>query len=328
MKNIKKEMEYDEAPSGYVTLYNYKEPFMRYDKGSGFLGVLLFDGKTDKVQCHLCGLWFTALGNHLHKEHNMTASAYKEEVGLNQTTALIGENLREKLIANGLEQRMKNLVKGHKWTKESREKVRATIKKNSFEMQNLHGTCPEQILSRITKKYNELGRTPTTDELGRSGFMKTIRKVYGSTEEAFRLAGVPYRKPGLTMRKPKITVEKAIDFVKTFLEKEKRLPKRKDFISANLRGLYDVNSQNKKIKFIYKEALKCRFVPVQEKIKFTDEDLLNFLKMFEKENCRKPSTSDGKRKLIPYPSKYIYRFGSWKNALKLAFPHDYISSNN
>ena len=42
-------MEYEEAPSGYVTLYNYKEPFMPYREGYGYLGVVLFDGETDKV---------------------------------------------------------------------------------------------------------------------------------------------------------------------------------------------------------------------------------------------------------------------------------------
>lgn len=50
-----KVMEYEDSPSGFVTLYNYKEPFMKYEEGYGLKGVLLFDGKTGRVQCHMCG---------------------------------------------------------------------------------------------------------------------------------------------------------------------------------------------------------------------------------------------------------------------------------
>lgn len=56
------ELEYEEAPSGFVTLYNYKEPFMKFKEGYGFQGVLLFDGTSDKIQCHFCGNWYDALG--------------------------------------------------------------------------------------------------------------------------------------------------------------------------------------------------------------------------------------------------------------------------
>lgn len=38
-----KEVEYEEAPSGYVKLYNYKEPFMKFNGGHGYQGVLLVD---------------------------------------------------------------------------------------------------------------------------------------------------------------------------------------------------------------------------------------------------------------------------------------------
>lgn len=53
--------------------------------------------------------------------------------------------------------------------------------------------------------------------------------------------------------------------------------------------------------------------------KYTDEELLDYLKKFYEENGRVPKTKD---MLIKngYPSVkvYQYRFGSWNNALKLA----------
>lgn len=114
-----KVMEHPEAPSGFVTLYHYKEPFMKFEGGFGFQGVLLFDGKTDKVQCHLCGNWMDYLPNHLMREHSMKASAYKDLVGLRQSTALLNEAQREKLIESGLEKRIKNLkVRGKKTEEE------------------------------------------------------------------------------------------------------------------------------------------------------------------------------------------------------------------
>src|SRR6185436_14180348 len=144
----RKEMEFEEAPSGFVKLYNYKEPFMKFDRGFGYEGVLLFDGKTDKIQCHFCGQWFSQLGHHLHKEHNMLASEYKDEVGLLQTTALIGEELRAKLIQKNLGKRLKNLRPGKKKTRAEKEKIRKTLKANALrrETQNRFGTSPLQLI--------------------------------------------------------------------------------------------------------------------------------------------------------------------------------------
>src|SRR3990167_11305295 len=108
-----KEIEYEEAPSGFIKLYKYKEPFMKFQEGFGFEGVLAMDGNGDKIQCHLCGNWYEVLGNHLHREHNMKASDYKRLVGLRQNTALISEKVREKMVTNGIE-RFKNLKPGFK----------------------------------------------------------------------------------------------------------------------------------------------------------------------------------------------------------------------
>lgn len=199
MKTIK-EVEHEEAPSGYVKMYNYKEPFMKFNEGYGYQGVLLFDGETDKVQCHFCGEWFGQLAHHLHREHNMTASAYKDSVGLMQTTALIGEKMREKLVASGMEKRLKNLkIQGRK-SEETKRKIRETQKKNVIEKRNLNGTCPEQLIERFLKIYNKLGRVPRTKEKGFSGLYKTLCFYYGNMKRVCQLAGVKYRKSGETLK--------------------------------------------------------------------------------------------------------------------------------
>lgn len=232
----RKEMEYPDSPSGYVTLYNYKEPYMDFEGGFGYQGTLLFDGETDKIQCHLCGNWFEHLVPHIAKEHNMRASQYKEIVGLNQTTALISEKVREKLIANGLDKRLQNLRsrKGIKMSQETKDKIRETLRKNGREMQNIRGSCPAQIIERLVKKYNELGRTPTGAEMG-EGFYETTRKVYGSFKEACAVAGIEHRKPGINVSyvKKKYTEDELVKDMVKFYKNNGRMP----VISDCKRGL-------------------------------------------------------------------------------------------
>lgn len=192
-----KTMEYADAPSGFVTLYNYKEPFMLFKQGYGYEGVLLMDGKTDKIQCHFCGDWFNYLPKHLLKEHNMLAHQYKTLVGLNKTTALISESARQNLIAVGLESRMKNLVKKekgvHKVSEETKKKISAVLSKITRETQNNKGTCPEQLLDRIKLLAKQLGHVPTIREVTN---VDTIKARFGSFNRALKLAGLTPRKPG------------------------------------------------------------------------------------------------------------------------------------
>src|SRR3990167_5777234 len=185
-------VEYEDAPSGNFTFYNYKEPLMRYEEGNGFMGALVFDSETDKLQCHLCGEWEHSLQHHLRKEHNLTASQYKEMVGLNKTSALISETYRSKLIAAG-QKRFKNLRKNRKHSEEAKQKISASLKEYRFETKNKIGTCPAQLLERLVVLYNQKGRMPRSRWFS---FYDSLKKVFGSRKRACQFAGLPYRKPG------------------------------------------------------------------------------------------------------------------------------------
>jgi len=231
----KKNLEYEDSPSGYVTLYNYKEPFMRFEEGFGYQGVLLFDGETDKVQCHLCGEWYEALAPHLKREHASTVRDYKDAVGLSQSTALIGEKYRAKLIAAGLNSRLRNLTPGVKMTKEVRAKIGATLRRNVREKQNGHGTCPEQLLERIRLQSQELGRTPHYDEIkGRS----TVIKVWGSYKNVCDMLGLTYTAPGGERGRHKISDDVLLESVQLFITKHGRNPSSSDFRRKLLAGSY------------------------------------------------------------------------------------------
>lgn len=314
----KLEIEYEQAPSGYVTFYNYKEPLMRFEKGYGFVGALVFDGETDKLQCHLCGEWHAYLPNHLLREHNVRADAYKEMVGLNKTTALISEKQRAALIANGLGKRMKNLKVHKRHTEESKEKIRQTLKENRAEQQNLRNTCPEQLLDRLKKLHQKLGRTPTDDEIP---FHATLDRVYGNITNACRLAGIPPRKPGqtITKRLSKHRISEAVDWIREFISLHKKKPRARDWIANGRKGMYQHFKKKDLIPTLIKEATLQTYVRLPG-VRYSDEELIAVLQLFEKTNGRKPSYSDARRGLIPHLSRYSSHFGSWKNALKLAFP--------
>lgn len=318
-------MEYEDAPSGFVTLYNYKEPFMKYAGGFGYQGVLLFNGEDDKVQCHLCGEWFEYLPNHLHIEHMIAASEYKDMVGLRATTALIGEKQRAVLIQKGTE-RFKNLRPGTGTRSEAtKRKISEGLKRSrgTREEQNRVGTCPDQLIERIRQTYHKLGRTPRDNEIQGKD---TIEKVYGSWKAACEIAGIPYRAPTEVISrraagKGKLIEADLILWIRDNIQDE-ILPTISDYARAvgvsrqvtskwtRRRGGWDelcrrsLNSDG-----IYRKVRGFRY---------SKEELLKFLTEFKKNNGRNPAISDCKRGLLPHASRYIYYWKSWKIALQVA----------
>lgn len=325
----KSEMEYEDAPSGYVTLYSYKEPLMKYAQGFGFRGVLLFDGVSEKIQCHLCGEWFGSLPHHLSREHGMFARDYKQLVGLRQTTALLSESARSKLVASGLDKRMQNLRNiGRKgkfiMTDEVKEKIRNTLKKNRFvtENQNERGTCPEQIIERLVKMYKENGnKTPSSRMLP---FYEAMLMTYGSYKKACEVANIPYNDPLEALARGRetrsISDEDIIEFIFSFYNKENRLPVFSDYVKEDKNNLHDKLLKSDRDSLEKKAIMQSgRYTASLSGTSFTPTELLDFLRMFEKMHGRRPSYSDAKRGLIPGLSRYSYHFGSWKEALIRAF---------
>lgn len=329
----KNEIEYEDAPSGNVTFYNYKEPLMKYTKGFGFVGALVFDSESDRIQCHLCGEWFGSLPHHLKREHAMKASEYKDEVGLLQTTALISESARAKLIASGLDKRLQNLRAGGKKTQEQKTKISNTLKitAQKEEYLNLKGICPEQLIDRLQKRYKKEGDKFSTKNIS---FSSNLKRVYGSIKNACEIAGVPYRKPGMNRsyeNRSKYNRMDMVEYMKDFYLENKRFPRKGDFIAQDKYAMYKCVNKKYKMRDIKRECIvslpEYSYVSSKEfgeVIRYTKDDLLEFLRKFHRINGRKPSISDGKRCLIPYPSRYIYHFGSWNTALDLAFPNERI----
>lgn len=181
---------------GFKPIYKGIPPFMKFDKGFGYLGVLLEEESTGKLQCHLCGKCVLNIAKHLyHKHDGVSPYDYKVQTGLSLTTPLVSESTRKKCKNNFLNlteskkreviARLKNLNKRlHSHTKGQRKNV-ASIQTN-----NRYGTCPEQIKHKFWEVYNKLGRIPNWTELG--GSIKSIVETrFESYEEALVTWGIP-----------------------------------------------------------------------------------------------------------------------------------------
>lgn len=226
-----KVIEHEEAPSGYVTMYRYKEPLMKFKEGFGFQGVLLMNGDGDSVQCHYCGEWMEYLPNHIKLKHGLNAKEYKHNVGLLKSTALISESFRQKIIESkpNLDQaRLLNAGPKHHWFKKTeeqknaiRKKITRTLKANYRERQNVTGTCPEQLIDRLKKLQEKLGRAPKVEEIP---FRKTLIRVYGSVAKARKLARVGNY--NYLNHSTESIIQRGVDFYR----KNKRVPRSTDYL--------------------------------------------------------------------------------------------------
>lgn len=187
------------APSGFVIMDNYKEPFMDFVGGYGYEGAVVFDSESQHALCHVCGKWVSFLPNHAFKEHKLYTDEYKLLAKLGKNTSLFSPAMKEKMRKNGTT-RFSNLKKrsGPK-SQEEKDKIRSSLKAygKTREKQNLLGTCPEQLKAFIKKKAEEVGRTPTIREL--EGKYKTIVKTFGTYHEAIIQSGLKPRRNGHTL---------------------------------------------------------------------------------------------------------------------------------
>lgn len=320
--------EYEEAPSGAITLYNYKEPFMEFKEpstgeGYGYEGVLMLDADGDTLQCHMCGTWHNSLAHHLRKEHAMSARHYKEMVGLNQSSALISENYRARLIAAKLKNGTlgRNIRPGKPKTEEEKAKIAATLRNRTRQTQNVFGTCPLQLKYRLQEMVERLGYLPRKKECV---FQDSAERVYGSWKNFVEECGYEYRIPGKTIRHrgytPKITTDelRAIYFnavVKTgekptwqFAQKHygwDRAKWRQVQLALNNRF---TKPEKKDIEAEAKQAAKDLDV----------KSRLAILKGFYTSYQRMPSSSDHRRRLVPNLSWYYHHYGTIQNAVTAA----------
>lgn len=234
-----------ETPLFYT---NYKEPLKEASSELGgdyygYMGTLASNKDLSHVQCHICGNLYEVLGGrngHLQTAHNISAKEYKDKFGLSQSTALVGETTRAKLIKAGTlgaeasAARAKEAQEGllRYWQdvksgKRERHKVR---KEWSKERRNIEGNCPDQLLDQIKELADKFGRTPTQKEfqLEARSSLQAVKTTFGSWQAAVKLLGL---EPRLHWRErgPIMTSEQCLESLRIFYDLYKRTPRASDF---------------------------------------------------------------------------------------------------
>lgn len=220
-----------ESNKDNIIFYGYKEPLTKFEGGFGYKGVLMYHKDKGKVQCHLCGLLFKQLNNgHLGKVHGITASQYKEKTGLSYSTALCGEETREKYINRGWNpNHMEEL-------KKAQEKRKLYIKEKgkdpqlhprmALEKYNERGTCPDQLLDIIDKTVKSYGRVMTQEEFlsfHAGKYLGSIRRTFGTWTNALYKLDLKTNKP------EPYTREKLCAYLQDFYKINKRTARWSDF---------------------------------------------------------------------------------------------------
>jgi hypothetical protein len=232
-----------------IPLYKAQPPFMPYKGGHGFLGVLMEDIDTGRIQCHLCGRLLKSIGKHLFHKHDMTTDEYRRETGLGKTTPLVCSSTSLALRESGWTE----------LTERDREKKRQLLKDNNrsvhrrgapaagrqgkraIQYDNLFGTCELQAQEYFWKLYKANGdKIPNQDSDQKLKYLVYKRfhsyrealLAWGVSEDDIKEKGYNDDKKRAANRDPEKahpptlwgSSERIIKSLRNFVKKEKRSP--------------------------------------------------------------------------------------------------------
>ena len=274
----------------WLTIKNYKEPLKAILKadGYGYYGTLLASPDGKYVQCAACGNLYQNLSRHIlnaHKDQFPSVRHYREKYELAFSTALVSETERVRLKKSAIAyflQLSPSEVKA--FALKAAEEVKAfALKaaegrrnrgnfqpKMSLETKNKRGTCPDQLLDKIQKVADKIGRVPSLaefmQETGGQRFKGLIYRTFGSWNNALKMLKMTPRDGGT---------------------REAQLGRKKK--------------------------------------RYTNDELIESLRIFTQENQSLPTSTDSKRGFIPSEEIYKRRFGSLPKAREFAHCKELIN---
>lgn len=218
------------------TLYKAEEPFMEVKNGHGYQGVLMYDDIEDKVQCHICGLWFNHVGLHASKRHKVSGDDYKITYGLSLGTGLCSIGLSnqrriatEKAIARGeIRQDIASQSVKHGQFRERSKKRRQNGAK-IMQWKNTYGLCDLQIVNRYNIVKSIVGHEPFMSEI-----IQYDKKLYhsGIVPRYGNLENFKNKLMILAVKLPPLNRIESTDLIaslRKFANENKRTPKVTDF---------------------------------------------------------------------------------------------------
>lgn len=228
----------------FLTFYNYKEPLKKVSNGFGYMGVLLGTIEGDQVQCHICGELFADMARHVigaHKDVVESAHDYKTMFGLAYETALISESERDRRKLEGMRawkamsvmQRTRLIAQRKRNFKKYLAERGARQPKITLETKNKRGTCPEQLLEKITACAKAIGHSPSKkdfiDYYGGQRFYHLIKATFGEWKRAIEKAGLEVKKAEKrTSSRRKYSNDELLDTLSNFYQETGKIPSHTD----------------------------------------------------------------------------------------------------
>lgn len=215
---------------------------MESPSGHGYIGVIMYDDKEDKVQCHICGKWFSYLGRHIYTKHGESVDNYKIRNGLHLQTPLCGVG-----FSRMRRDAVKDDFKNHKY---SRPKPRNGLRNRKRQFgtktvmeQNKFGLCELQMRARyeVVKKITK--HIPTQEQIRkhdhalmaaierRHKTLTTFRKIVGDKQMTVSdYQTLPDLSLIAALRKKAILIKEKLK-IRHFLKSTKDFPHYSTFIS-------------------------------------------------------------------------------------------------
>lgn len=222
-------------PDTLATTIGYKEPLRPMKNGYGYEGTITYDITQTYTQCHICGWFFANLGSHAWKIHRIKADDYRERMGLTPGRSLLAPNTRAKWTNHwaSFSKEKKQAVVDRLQTSRRMSNSRAgriggEASKFRLEKRNMRGSCPDQLLDKITVLAGILGRTPKAHEFRNhyGGFLFTTLTTFGTWSNAVKIAGLtPNRRGGYARR---YTKDMLVDMLRNFKKEYGREPYNRD----------------------------------------------------------------------------------------------------
>lgn len=178
------------------TLFKVEPPFTDVEGGFGYIGVVLSDKTTGKLQCHICGNYFEHLSCHVSSFHNMKSKAYKIKfqlpLGFPLCSKFRSEKLRKQSQLNNWEKNLPTHI-GKKY--KGKYTNNAVYARNNSSFHNKHGLCELQMERRYLLVADLLGKDPSELELKEhdSKLLWAIKNKYKTSNEFRNKLDIPKR---------------------------------------------------------------------------------------------------------------------------------------
>lgn len=224
------------------TLFKVQTPLTPAPSKFGYVGVLLRNKLTDRIQCHICGKWFRFLAPHLKIAHQSSTVEYRKEFSLPINFPLCSRKFSKKRSEN-IRCSKDHMIMMQKKLAEMRKNgfQRAINKKhkkglkyyyNTEAHKNKNGFCDEQIRSRYLIVCETLGHEPSHYELRieDNSLAKKIQYKYKNYSIFRKKFG--YSKPAMRTTLM-YTDESLIAVLRAYYKKYGRVPVAKSFYARS-----------------------------------------------------------------------------------------------